>query len=47
MERDHWGDLGVDWWIILGWIYGERAVYRVLVWKLEGKNRWADQVLDV
>jgi len=19
-ERDHWGDLGVDWWIILGWI---------------------------
>jgi len=19
-EGDHWGDLGVDWWIILGWI---------------------------
>ena len=19
-ERDHWGDLGVEWWIILGWI---------------------------
>jgi len=19
-ERDHWGDLGVDWWIILVWI---------------------------
>ena len=19
-ERDHWGDLGVDEWIILGWI---------------------------
>ena len=19
-ERNHWGDLGVDWWIILGWI---------------------------
>jgi len=19
-ERDHWGDLGVDVWIILGWI---------------------------
>ena len=19
-ERDHWGDLGVDGWIILGWI---------------------------
>ena len=21
-ERDHWGDLGVDGWIILGWIFG-------------------------
>jgi len=21
-ERDHWGDLGVDGWIILGWISG-------------------------
>jgi len=20
VERDHWGDLGVDGWIILGWI---------------------------
>jgi len=20
-EGDHWGDLGVDGWIILGWIY--------------------------
>jgi hypothetical protein len=19
-ERDHWGDLGIDGWIILGWI---------------------------
>ena len=19
-EGDHWGDLGIDWWIILGWI---------------------------
>ena len=19
-ERDHWGDLGVDGWIVLGWI---------------------------
>jgi hypothetical protein len=19
-ERDHWGDLGVDGWVILGWI---------------------------
>jgi len=21
MERDHWVDLGVDGWIILGWIF--------------------------
>jgi len=21
-DRDHWGDLGVDGWIILGWISG-------------------------
>jgi len=20
MERDHWGNLGIDGWIILGWI---------------------------
>jgi hypothetical protein len=20
-ERDHWGDLGVDGWIIIGWIF--------------------------
>jgi len=24
-ERDHWGDQGVDGWIILGWICGERG----------------------
>ena len=37
-ERDHWGDLGVDVWIILGWICEERGVYRVLVGKPEGKR---------
>ena len=46
-ERDRWGDLGVDECVILGWVCGERAAYRVLVWKMEGKNRWADQVVDV
>jgi len=36
-EGDHWGDLGVDGWIILGWISmgEERVVYRVLVGKPE------------
>jgi hypothetical protein len=26
-------DLGIDGWIILRWVCGERAVYRELVWK--------------
>jgi len=26
MERDHWGDLGIDGWIILGWISRRCAV---------------------
>ena len=28
-EGDHWGDLGVDGWIILGWISGR---WDVVVW---------------
>ena len=50
-ETDHWGDLGVDGWIILGWICEERGVYRVLVGKPEGKRplgrprrRWVDNI---
>ena len=50
-ERDHWGDLVVDEWIILGWICGESGVYRVLVGKPEGKRplgrprrRWVDNI---
>jgi len=50
-ERDHWGDLGVDGWIILGWIYGKRVVYRVLLGKPEGKRplgrprcRWVNYI---
>jgi hypothetical protein len=37
-ERDHWGDLGVDGWIILGWICEVRRVYRFLVGKPEGRR---------
>jgi len=49
-EGDHWGDLGVDGWIILGWIekndmgwacgaYGlGEGVYRVLVGKPKGRR---------
>ena len=50
-ERAHWGDLGVDGWIILGWIYGKRVVYRVLLGKPEGKRplgrprfRWVNYI---
>jgi len=54
-ERDHWGDLGVDGWIILGGhvalMSEERGVYRVLVGKPEGKrplgrprHRWVDNI---
>ena len=50
-ERDHWEDLGVDGWIILGWICRVRGVYIVLVWKPEGKiklliprRRWVDNI---
>ena len=52
--REHWGDLGVDGWIILGWISRmgeERGVCRVLLGKPEGKRtlgrhrrRWVDDI---
>jgi len=35
--KNRWGDIGVNGWIILGLIGGERAVYSVLVVKPEGK----------
>ena len=36
-ERDHWGDLGIDGWIILGWIFGE-SVFIVSLWETGGKE---------
>ena len=39
-EGSHWGDLGVDGWIILGWICG-MCVY-VLDWAGPGKRQMAD-----
>ena len=35
-ERDHWGDLGVDGWIILGWISGRWDVGIGLDWAVPG-----------
>jgi len=51
VEGDHWGDLGVDGWIILGWIsrrwdvgiwtgLGGSTVVKELCYKSEG--RWFD-----
>ena len=45
MERDRCGDIGVDVWIILGWICGVRVVCGLLVGKREGKAPLRD--LDV
>ena len=50
-ERHPWEDLGLDGWIILGWICGERGMCRFLVGKPEGKlplwrprRRWVDYI---
>ena len=45
-ERDHWGDLGVDGWIILGCIFGERGC--IGSWwgsRMEG-DHWGDIGVD-
>jgi len=46
----HWGDLGVNVWILV-WIVWEEGVYRVLVVKPKGKSplgktrrRWVDYI---
>jgi hypothetical protein len=39
-ERDNWGDLGANGWIILGWIFGDRAVYRLR----RSRRRWVDNI---
>jgi len=46
-ERDRWGDLGLDGWIILGLVCGERVVYSLLVGKLEGKRPLGDLSVEV
>jgi hypothetical protein len=46
-EIDHWGNLGVNVRIILGWICGKRCVYSVLVVKPEERVHWGDPGVDV
>ena len=48
MERDHWGDLGVNGWIILGWISRR---WDVGIWDWIGlaqdSDRWRTLVSEV
>ena len=39
-EGDHWGDLGVDGWIILGWIYRRWDVYVDWIGLAQDRDRW-------
>ena len=36
-ERDHWGGLGVDGWIILGWIF---RMWDVGIWRAQDRDGW-------
>ena len=44
-ERDHWGDLGVDGWIILGWISRRWDVDWIGL--AQERDRWRTLVSDV
>ena len=40
MEADHWGDLGLGGWIILGWISTKWDVGYGLDWAGPDRDRW-------
>ena len=44
-ESDHWGDLGVDGWIILGWI--SRRWYVDWIGLAQDRDRWRTLVSAV
>jgi len=49
-ERDHWGDLGVDGWIILGWISRRWDVgcgYMDWIGLAQDRDRWRTLVSAV
>jgi len=45
-EGDQWGDLGVDGWIILGWICGERGCIGSWWGNWRERDHWGDLGID-
>ena len=45
-EGDHWGDLGVDGWIILGWIFKERGCIGCWWGNRREREHWEDLGVD-
>jgi len=46
-ERDHWGDLGIDGWIILGWISRRWDVFMDWIELAQDRDRWRTLVSAV
>jgi len=47
-ERDHWGDIGVDGWIILGWVSRRWDVgYMDWIGLAQDRDRWRTLVSAV
>ena len=46
-EGDHWGDLGVDVWIILGWIWEVGCGYMYWIGLAQDRDRWRTLVSAV
>jgi len=46
-EGDHWGDIGVDGWIILGWISRRWDVYMDWIGLAQDRDRWRTLVSAV
>jgi len=46
-ERDHWGDLGVDGWIILGHLQEVRCGYMDWIGLAQDRDRWRTLVSAV
>ena len=47
MGRDQWGDLGVDGWIILGYLQEVGCGYKDWIGLAQGRDRWRTLVSAV